>query len=207
TASLSFVISAFAFGGLMAAGHPLLRILWEGEKFTGGAIMDVYKTLTIISICLFFNALAIIFRKISMTLGKVKEMYLGYIAVQALSFVALLFLKDIISLELVLAVVLLNTIVLAFVPILLVKITSRIDVPINLGAKTGRNVLYFLLLSGFGAFLEWSTLHFGIFENAYAAFGFSVLVFVLLSVLAAFVLGLNELRFLKSIQTRIASRF
>lgn len=207
TASLSFVISAFAFGGLMAAGHPLLRILWEGEKFTGGAIMDVYKTLTIISICLFFNALAIIFRKISMTLGKVKEMYLGYIGVQILSFVALLFLKDIISLELVLSVLLLNTIILAFVPIVLVKRTSSIDVPINLGEKTGRNVVYFLLLSGFGAMLEWSTLHFGIFQNAFVAFGFSVAVFLLLSVLAAFLLGLNELRFLKSIQSKIASRF
>jgi peptidoglycan biosynthesis protein MviN/MurJ (putative lipid II flippase) len=207
TASLSFVISAFAFGGLMAAAHPLLRILWEGEKFTGGAITDVYKTLTIISICLFFNALAIIFRKISMTLGKVKEMYLGYIGVQILSFVALLFLKNIISLELVLSVLLLNTIILAFVPIVLVKRTSSIDVPINLGEKTGRNVVYFILLSGFGAMLEWSTLHFGIFQNAFVAFGFSVAVFLLLSVLAAFVLGLNELRFLKSIQSRIAARF
>jgi hypothetical protein len=167
----------------------------------------VYKTLTIISICLFFNALAIIFRKISMTLGKVKEMYLGYIGVQILSFVALLFLKNIISLELVLSVLLLNTIILAFVPIVLVKRTSSIDVPINLGEKTGRNVVYFILLSGFGAMLEWSTLHFGIFQNAFVAFGFSVAVFLLLSVLAAFVLGLNELRFLKSIQSRIAARF
>jgi len=102
---------------------------------------------------------------------------------------------------------LLNTIVLAIVPILLVKLTSGIDVAINLGEKTGRNVVYFLLLSGFGAMLEWTTLHFGIFSNAIVAFGFSVAVFMLLSVLAAFLLGLNELRFLKSIQTRIASRF
>jgi len=66
--------------------------------------------------------------------------------------------------------------------------------------------LYFLVLSGIGALIEWTTLHFGIFQNAFVAFGFSVAVFVLMAVLAAFVLGLNELRLLKSIQSRLSGR-
>jgi len=206
TTSLSFVLSAFVFAGMLAAGHPLLRILWEGDKFTSESVFRVYETLSVISICMFFNAMALIFRKISMTLGKVKEQYLGYIAIQIFCFILLYFLRNRISLEVVLAVYLVNAFLLSSVPIVISKLHSGLVIPINLGAKTGRNMLFFLSLVGFGLAIEWLTQSMEWLSNAFFAFSFSVFLFCFLSVLAAFLFGLTELKYVKAIQSRISSR-
>jgi O-antigen/teichoic acid export membrane protein len=82
TSRLGFILSTLVFAGILACGDPMLRLLWEGDTFETGAIHQVYTTLCIVSVAMFLNAIALLYRKIVMTLGKIREQYLAYIAVQ-----------------------------------------------------------------------------------------------------------------------------
>jgi putative peptidoglycan lipid II flippase len=146
TSRLGFVLSTLVFAGIMACGDPMLRLLWEGDTFETSAIHQVYTTLCIVSVAMFLNASALLYRKIVMTLGKIREQYLAYIAVQVVSAGALFLLKDHILLETILLVFLLNTLFLSAVPVFLTRKYEGGRIPVSLGSEPLKSVFFFLAL-------------------------------------------------------------
>lgn len=207
TTSLSFVLSTLVFAGMMAAGHPMLSLLWEGDKFDSESVRLVYLTLTMVSFGLFMNSLALVYRKIVMTLGKVKEQYLAYMVVQVLSAGLLWLLRDHISIWSLVGVYLVNTLFLSAVPVVLAKLHSGTPIPVNLGSSSFRNLLFFvfMVLAAWG--LEWSDSSFDFWpKGRMLDLLLSGLAFGLVALFSAFVFQLNEIRLIKALRSRIASK-
>lgn len=155
TNSLSFILSTTIFSGIVALGHPMLSLLWEGDKFDAEHIQWVYWALVVNSICLFFNALAIIYRKISMTLGLVKPMYLGFIATQILSILLLYSYGGSVDFIKVYGTILLNTAVLTSVPILVSVLQHEKGIHFGIGENRVGNILYLVFAVAGAVLFEW----------------------------------------------------
>jgi putative peptidoglycan lipid II flippase len=153
TSRLGFILSTLVFAGILACGDPMLRLLWEGDTFETGAIHQVYTTLCIVSVAMFLNAIALLYRKIVMTLGKIREQYLAYIAVQLVSAGALFLLRDHIILETILLVFLLNTLFLSSVPVVLTRKYAGSGIPVSLGSEPLKTIFFFLALVALAYFI------------------------------------------------------
>lgn len=73
----SIAIFAIVFG----SGMPVFCWIWLNEKFDLSSIQLAYRLLLIHYILLFFTGLGLIYRKVTMTMGWVKGLYLSFTAV------------------------------------------------------------------------------------------------------------------------------
>ena len=106
---------------VFAIGMPGFCWLWLNEKFDLTNIQLAYQVLILHYILLFFNGIALIYRKVNMTLGLVKELYLSFSAVQILFALLMFFWPEGWGLFPIVASSLANVLVLAIIPPLLAR--------------------------------------------------------------------------------------
>ena len=106
---------------VFSVGMPGFCWLWLNEKFDLSNIQLAYQILLLHYILLFFNGIALIYRKVNMTLGLVKELYLSFTAVQIVFAFLMFFWPSAWGLFPIVASSLANVLVLAFIPPLLAR--------------------------------------------------------------------------------------
>lgn len=107
-----------------SVGMPAFCWLWLNEKFDLTNIQLAYQVLLLHYILLFFNGVALIYRKVNMTLGLVKELYLTFTVVQISFAVLLFFWPPSLGLFPLVASSMANVLVLAFIPPILARLKS-----------------------------------------------------------------------------------
>lgn len=206
TSSLSFVLSSLVYGGLLASGLPILRILWEGDKFTPDAVRDVYLALLIAGFGLFINSVALIYRKISMTLGLVKSQYRLYIGVQLASALALFLMQDIRELWPFQVFVLVNNLGLTLTPVFLVWRYSPRPIPVSIGRKAGINISFFTGILAVSGLLAWFMPGLSIPGGLFSQVALCVGILGLASLGLAYFLRIEEWNLLIRLRQKVASR-
>lgn len=204
--SLSFVLSALLFGAIIATGHPLLQWLWGGDKFDSASIHLVYLALSLISVCVFFNSLSLIYRKIAMTLGLVKEQYTGNIAVQLVTLGWLWLMQENVSNSLVYSTLIVNNCILACVPIGVAIAFSEGRILFGIGQKWLHNILFFLSISAVALAIENFVYQRFIDTSPILALGIQSALFGIFSIGMILILNLHEVAVIQSLIRKLSNR-
>ena len=123
---LSFAGWVLAVSAFTAAGTPLLHGLWWGESFDEDGIQLAVQLALLLYVLLIATATGQVYRRLAMSLGYVRGYYIAASGVQIVSGLLSLFFLPHYGTAGAFAVVAINMIALACVPLILV-ILSRID--------------------------------------------------------------------------------
>lgn len=202
---LGFILSVTVFSWLVALAHPLLGLMWEGEKFDSFHIGLIYTSLVWFSLTVFFNSYALIYRKIAMTLGQVRNQYLGYIAVQLLTMAMLYVCRPLLSLNFILWTYIFNACLLCLVPLLISIRYKEIRIPVSAGKRPPARWMYFVLT----ILLAFLVREAGFGEGNAARIKQLLLAFPLMtggSLALAIALGLEEIKWIRPAVSRLLHR-
>lgn len=110
---------------VFAVGFPGFCWLWLNDKFDLMNVQLAYRVLLLHYVLLFFNGIALIYRKVNMTLGLVRELYLSFTFVQIISAFVMFNWPSHFGIYSIVASSLLNVILLAIIPPTLTRIKSN----------------------------------------------------------------------------------
>lgn len=149
---ITIISSIVVFLMVFSVGMPAFCWLWLNEKFDLTNIQLAYRVLLLHYLLLFFNGIALIYRKVDMTLGLVKELYLSFTAVQIGFAILMFFWPAHYGIFEMVAATMANVLILAVIPPILARYKFReIYQPVPLGfllkasgiTGLGYGILYF----------------------------------------------------------------